>query len=355
MDPVIEALEPGVTVPGLDQLIARSTDATIGHEPSALAALVGAYRMRGDLLVARDASGDAVGALPLVRVRGPFGSTDASVAYLDGGGPIGAPDVRRSLVRAAAARALARGAALEIRASAPVEDGCPDDALVTVSHTKELMVRDLPANEDEIAKKLDGKTRNHLRKALREGLWAETTLATREAVRAFHSVYARTLRDLGSPSHGLGFFYKLARALRGRVHVALVRNHREDVLAGAFVIDDGHGGCVLPWAASDRRADVLEPNTLLYYEMLTNAVRRGRTRFNFGRSTREAPTYRYKVKWGAEPRPIHWTTFTARDVRKAVGGADRKGGFKLATEVWKKLPVSLAKRAGPILCRWIAA
>ncbi|MEZ0227086.1 MAG: GNAT family N-acetyltransferase [Planctomycetota bacterium] len=335
----------------LGSLLATEEGVTIGHEPRVLDALAAAYRLRGEIVVARR-DGVPVGALPLVRIRGPLGAIDASVAYLDGGGPIGPPDVRDALVAFAAARSASRGAVLELRASN--EPTAPDGFATVVSRDKDTLVRALPKDPDEIAKGLDPKTRNQLRKALREGLSSDTVAATPGTIAAFRAVYARTLRDLGSPPHALEFFERLVAALSGRAHVARVIASTGELLAAALVLDDRRGGSVLPWAASDRRADALEPNTLLYHELLTAAVERGRARFDFGRSTRESAQFKFKTRWGAEPTALHWTTIS-RGARRAPVAREKEGKLRHVVAAWRQLPVRLSSSLGPVLLRWLPA
>src|SRR5579872_1688672 len=124
------------------ELLERAEGATLAHEPAVLEALARAYHLKAELLLARRA-GVVVGALPILRIRGPLGATDSSVAYLDGGGPIGPPEVRSALVSLATHRALARCATLELRSRSPVTLA-PERARIEVSREKDLLVRQLP-------------------------------------------------------------------------------------------------------------------------------------------------------------------------------------------------------------------
>ena len=328
-------------------------DSSLSHEVRVLEAIGATLRRRVEVLLARR-RGHLEGALPLVLVRSPWGATDSSVAYLDRGGPIGSPAARETLVRTAARRALERGATLELRSPTPVEIAVAGGE-VHVARSKDTLVCPLPSDPEEVARRLDAKTRNQLRKALREGLRSETVAATPESVGAFHEVYSRTMRDLGSPPHALELFLGLARALGERARVARVLDPEERVVAAALLLDDNHGSTVLPWAASDRRADALEPNTLLYHELLWDSAVRGRRELDLGRSTRDGPAFRFKLRWGAEPRPLYWTTFARPGTRAAPRGSDREGKLAWAVAAWKRLPLGVARALGPLVTRWIAA
>ena len=45
---------------------------------------------------------------------------------------------------------------------------------------------------------------------------------------------------------------------------------------------------------------------LLYWNLLERAVERGQAVFDFGRSTIDGNTYRFKKQWGARPDPAVW-------------------------------------------------
>ena len=45
---------------------------------------------------------------------------------------------------------------------------------------------------------------------------------------------------------------------------------------------------------------------LLYWSLLEYSSDHGYTTFDFGRSSVEASTYRFKAQWGAEPHQLHW-------------------------------------------------
>src|SRR5207245_9031035 len=48
--------------------------------------------------------------------------------------------------------------------------------------------------------------------------------------------------------------------------------------------------------------------SLLYWETLKAACADGVGRFDFGRSSRNSGTYRFKVQWGAREEPLYWYT-----------------------------------------------
>ena len=88
---------------------------------------------------------------------------------------------------------------------------------------------------------------------------------------------------------------------------------------------------------------------LLYSHLMEEGIKRGLTLFNFGRSTANSPTHRFKQQWGGVDVPLSWPCWPAQ-ASHAVAHAD-KPVFKVATAVWQRLPVAVANRLGPSLAR----
>jgi hypothetical protein len=84
----------------------------------------------------------------------------------------------------------------------------------------------------------------------------------------------------------------------------------------------------------------------MYFELMRHAVRRGCTRFDFGRSKCGTGAFSFKKNWGFEPSPLVY----------AVKGDTRETNplspkYRLQVALWKKLPLPLANTLGPWLSR----
>jgi hypothetical protein len=73
---------------------------------------------------------------------------------------------------------------------------------------------------------------------------------------------------------------------------------------------------------------------------------------DFGRSTPDEGTYRFKEQWGARPVRLHWEYCLLRgDAVPDQSPKNKK--FELAIEAWKRCPLWLANRLGPPIVRGI--
>lgn len=291
----------------------------------------------------RDADGRLRGILPLVEMRSRlFGRFQVSVPFVNYGGAIGdSGDIEERLLSAATAHAQRRGMDfVEYRESRP------RDGNWQVRTDKVSMLLSLPEDPDLLWKRFPGKLRSQIRRPLKEG--ARFQSGGSELLSDFYRVFARNMRDLGTPVYPKRFFSAILTRFREQATIGLVRIGREPVAAGLLLT---HGGRTeIPWASSVRRWNRIGVNMLLYWGALSEAIVRGSRVFDFGRSTRDGGTYRFKQQWGATPRQLYWLYWVTE-------GAERPGlrpdnpRYRNAINVWKRLPLPVANRLGPLIVR----
>ena len=107
-----------------------------------------------------------------------------------------------------------------------------------------------------------------------------------------------------------------------------------------------------PWASSLREYSRLSPNMFLYWTMLEYACNNGFKYFDFGRSSPDEGTYKFKEQWGATPNPLHWHYISVNG-KPLDKETSEKSKFDKAIQYWQKLPVSLTNVLGPIIRKHI--
>ena len=292
-------------------------------------------------LVAREGR-EIVGALPLVHVKSSFfGNTLTSLAFLNYGGLVANTDAV-----AAALLTAARNLAERLR--------CHH---VELRH-KARRLADLPYRQHKVAmllglqagmwERLDRKVRNQIRKAQKSGLTAEQ--GDHRLLNAFYEVFARNMRDLGTPVYSQRLFSEVLQVFPERARLHIVRLGSRPVAAG---LTYRTGNTVeVPWASSVRDFNAMCPNHLLYWHVIETALTDGCDVLDFGRSTPNEGTYKFKEQWGAEPLPLHWEyVLTTGNELPNLGPSNPK--FHLMIEAWKKLPLKVATTLGPHVVRGI--
>ena len=197
--------------------------------------------------------------------------------------------------------------------------------------------------------RIDRKVRNQIRKAEKSQLTLQRGGA--ELLSDFYTVFARNMRDLGTPVYSRRLFEEVLRAFPGsRAHSRRAVERR----AGGRRPDVSHGCATveIPWASSIREYNSLCPNHLLYWHAIEAAVAEGCTTFDFGRSTPDEGTYKFKEQWGASPGPLHWEYRLLHD-----GGlpdqSPKNPKFRMMIEAWKRCPLWLTNAVGPHIVRSI--
>lgn len=298
---------------------------------------------QGHYLVAeRDAA--VVGILPLVEFRSRiFGCFLVSLPFVNYGGVIAADaDAGEALVAAAGRIARTRGARhVELR-----HRRRRFPALAPKQH-KVAMLLPLPATADALWEELDRKVRNQVRKATKSGL--TVAIGGAELVPEFYAVFARNMRDLGTPVYPSTLFTRVLETFPAQAHVVVVRHQGRAVAAG--VTWRWRETVEVPWASSLREFNAMAPNNLLYWTILEDAIRAGATVLDFGRSTPDEGTFHFKKQWGAEPEALCWEYDVAAGAMPDQSPKNQK--FQLAIRLWRRLPLPVANALGPRIVRSI--
>jgi serine/alanine adding enzyme len=301
---------------------------TFGHEPIYLSAWQ---------------DGLLSGVLPLVFINSRlFGRTLTSLPFLNYGGVVSNSDaVAGQLVEAAAHVAQQRRCPhVELR-----HIGRRFSALPARQHKVTMLLRLVAP----VWEGLDRKVRNQIRKAQKSGLTAERGGA--ELLADFYTVFARNMRDLGTPVYSRRLFEEVLRAFPERSALHVVRLDGRPVAAGLTFRTAGT--VEVPWASSIRDYNSLCPNHLLYWSAIEAAVDRGCDTLDFGRSTPGEGTFKFKEQWGAQPVPLHWE-YRLLDGAELPNLSPSNPKYRLMIETWKRLPLPIATRLGPHIVRSIA-
>lgn len=314
------------------------------HRPEWCLAVERGCGQRGHVLIAEASDRRLGGILPLSEIRSPlFGSALVSSGFGVGGGIL-AHDEAAETVLAQAARRLA-----EQRKCSSVElrGGRVPAGYEARSGVYAGFARGLPSGDEAIMAAIPRKQRAEVRKALTMGL--DVSIGRGRADRAAHfAVYSESVRNLGTPVFPKALFEAMLDGFDDDADIVTIREQGRPV---ASVLSFYFKGTVFPyWGGGTRRARSLRANELMYFELMRHAATRGCTRFDFGRSKLGTGAYAYKKNWGFEPEPLTYAVCSIR------GGAGREINplsprYRLQVALWRRLPLWLANRAGPLIAR----
>lgn len=336
--------------------LAAAGQASIEHDPRWLNVLSQSMGQRPHLLVASDPANPRAirGVLPLAFVKSwLFGRFLVGLPYLNRAG-VAARDesTERQLIDAAVALADDLGARhLELRHA---NHRAEHDKLTHTREDKPCMLMSLPDSPDALWQQISGKVRNQIRKAEKNNF--TVSFGGPELLEAFYDVFAINMRDLGTPVYPKALFHAILAAFSHEAELVVVRIDGQAV-AGALLIHDPHTQphfgrmTQVPSASCLREFNKTNANMWMYHQLLLRAIERGSGGFDFGRSSEDSGTYRFKKQWGAEPHPTAWQYH----VRNGDIGDVRPDNprYKKRIELWQKLPISLSRILGPRIVRGI--
>lgn len=329
--------------PEWDEFVRAHPQGTAYHLARAVQIGQVTFGLRTTYLSAWDDQGLA-GILPAVRQSSVFfGTFLVSVPFFNYGGVLARDgQAEQALIRAAQELAKEQRAThLELRHQAPLEGIDYPCRLDKVS-----MVLELPPSVEALSKQLGSKLRSQIKRADREP--TETQIGGAELVPAFYVVFCEAMHSLGTPVYPRKFFDAVIDALGERCKLVVIRRNGEPD-AAAFLVR--HGDSIeVPWAATTARAKPLSLNMKLYWTLLKHSVESGCKRFDFGRSSKDSGTYRFKEQWGAQPVQLYWHYWLASgDALPALNQSNPK--YAAAAAVWRVLPRWLVDSIGPFLIR----
>ena len=218
--------------------------------------------------------------------------------------------------------------------------------------TKVRMLYELLDNVDDQMTSFKPKLRSQIKKAIKNGISAHVIASPEdEALDQFYEAFAINMRDLGSPVHSKQWFKSIFAEYGNNAFLVLV--NFEDKCVGGGIVIHSNGKAVIPWASTLRDYNKLAPNMLLYWEVLSEVIRRGINNFDFGRSGYNEGTYRFKKQWGAQACPLQWETLSNKQLVNEV--LSEKSSLRASVEnMWQKMPVGLTTTLGPKIRKYIS-
>lgn len=302
-------------------------------------------------------STSVAGVLPLVHLKHFFfGNSLISIPFFDLGGVLADnKEAEKALINEAVKLGNNfKVDNIELRHQKPINclntDSLPSALCslrcATKSH-KVRMLLELPESSDMLMKSFKSKLRSQIKKPIKEGLKAK--MGGIELLDEFYEIFLVNMRDLGSPVHSKKLLYNVLNEFSDSAKIFIVEKDNKP-LAGSIAV--GFKSVLEnPWSSSLREYSRLSPNMLIYWSMLEYASDNNFSYFDFGRSSPDEGTYKFKVQWGSQPEPLNWQ-FIFYNNKSEIDISDNSKMQK-AVQYWQKLPVSMTRIIGPMIRKHI--
>lgn len=329
----------------IDQYVTSHEAGSIWHTPSALDFIVHIYGHSARYLVATDESNKVIGVFPMIQLNSRlFGNLIVSTPYYNYGGILAdGPEVARRLLEEGIGWRNAIGSqSIELR---HVNDSGLD---CTKRQDKLTFWLPLPAEEQILWDSFQPKVRAQIRRGEKEK--PDFLIGKHELLDEFYRVFARNMRDLGTPVYEKAFFNGLLDYLSDNAWLVVVRIGGQPV-GCAFITGFGMR-MEIPWASTLREYNHTGINMMMYWRILKHAVSHGYQLFDFGRCSKDAGTYRFKQQWGAIPVQLNWD-YALLEGAEPPGLNPNNPKFRFLIGVWKCLPVWLSRMIGPPIVKYL--
>jgi len=292
---------------------------------------------------AENETGNICGVLPIIRLKSHlFGDYMVSMPYFNYGGAIANDsEIESALMNEAVTLAKQLGTEhIEFR------DHIKREGDWKHRTDKVNMLLELPEDIESLNKKLGSKIRAQIRRPLREG--AEIVKGGIELLDDFYNVFSYNMRDLGTPVYSKQFFLEMLKTFPDNTSIVIIRI-KEKAAAAGFLIGF-HDRMEIPWASTIKQYNRYSVNMLLYWEVLNLAIEMNYKIFDFGRSSKDSGTYRFKKQWGATPLQLYWHYWlkSKTDIPQ-INPSNPK--YRIFIKTWQHLPLFLANRIGPALIK----
>lgn len=341
MSVVVEEVSDPSAAAAWERYVEGREDATCYHLRLWQDVASSAYGMRAPYLLCRDARGAVRGVLPLFVVRFPRRSYVTTGMF----GAYGKLLVEDAEACAALVQA-AQGVMRRWRARSLIVKAVGEEPLLAAQgfscqHSSSYATLRLAASADALWRGFRDKIRNAIRKAQRSDLevrWG------RQHLPDYYDVLAENMHRKGTPIYGFSFMRELVTRLGERGEI-LTLWHQGRAVSAALVVSY-KGTVFVPFASSRPAYFRMNPNNLLYWEVMQRACAQGMQVLDFGRSPKGDSTLQFKLNWGAQEQPQPFYVYGRAEMPDT-----RAPGVQRMISLWQRLPRGLADRLGPAICQ----
>lgn len=324
-----------------DAFVRGQEDATFFHLSGWKNVIEKTYKHKSYYLIAKE-EGEIKGILPLFLMKSAFfGKKLISVPFCDYGG-VCANDEQTKNLFIAEAKKITKEKGVNYLELRQLHGNCGGLITKDIYFT---LILDLKPDSEFLWNNFSKKVRNAIRKAVKSNL---VVMMGKEYVNEFYDIFSKNMRDLGTPVHNFSFFSNILSEFPNQANI-LITSYEEKIVGAMFLLQF-KDTTYAPWVSSDRQYFHLNPNNMLYWEAIKYGCEKGVKHFDFGRSKWNSGTFRFKKPWGAIPKQLYYLYYL-NSVDNMPNFDPSNPKYRTLTQVWKRLPVSIATKMGPKIRR----
>ena len=344
--------EPSFGVEQYQAFIAQHPSTSAYHDPAWLYAVANSYGFT-PLIVSYQHNHETVAVMPAVLMKNlKQQALLCSLPYCDMGGILAlTPESKQNMLQSLVSYCNEQSWQFEYREASSL---LPDDSSANTFEdgTKVRMLYSLLDSPEAQLASFKPKLRSQIKKATKNGVSTEVVpTPTQDHIDTFYTVFAKNMHDLGSPVHNKSWFKAILNAYGQSSFMVLA--HANNTCVGGAIVLHTNTHAVIPWASTLREYNKLAPNMGMYWEVISEVIRRGIHHFDFGRSGFNEGTYRFKKQWGAQASELIWQNMVNAQLELETT-SEKSSSRALVEKTWQKLPLSFTTSVGPVIRKYIS-
>ncbi|MDY6865407.1 MAG: FemAB family XrtA/PEP-CTERM system-associated protein [Halobacteriota archaeon] len=326
-----------------EEFINNSNNSTFYHQIGWKDVVEKTYKHDPYYLIAEE-DGEIKGVLPLFLIKNKiFGKKLVSVPFGPYGGVCADNKVTEDALTEEAKRITKNCKAdyLEIRNIYPKKHPSYVTKSFYVTSVLELNKDNNVVWKDKLSK---GK-----RKMISRSEKKNLTLEWVDKVDGFFRLFARNMRDLGSPVHSISFFKNILHELPENSKILEVRMD-DDVIYSAFYLFY-KDRMINSWSSTLKEYRKYLPTDFGIWNAIKYGCENGYSCYDFGRSQIDSSNFEFKRRWGTEAKELHYQYYL-NTINKVPNSTTSNPDRQIFAKVWKKTPVLVANNLGPMIRKY---
>jgi len=284
-----------------------------------------------------------IGVFPIVYIKSKlFGKILSSMPFVNFGSLCTDSPIATDLLLEEAKQLVKKSDAdyLEIRSLTSVSDSLPS------SLNKVSMTINLDKDPDVIWNGFKTKHRTNIRRVYKDNITVK--FGREELLDTFYDILSQSWKSLGTPIYKKSYFKKIIDSFNEDIIIFVAY---QDGIPIATAFNGYHNNTVEGmWAGTVPGIRKVQPNYVLYWEMIKHACENGYEHFHLGRSTAGSGAEVFKKKWNAYTKQLYWQYILNHDNEIPQINVDNPK-FLLAIKAWRKLPLKVTTMLGPLLAK----
>ncbi len=316
----------------------------IYHLPAWKEVLEESFNYNPFYIFAKDETGKLCGILPLFQVKSLItGNRMVSLPFSYICGPIADSEfVEKEMLKEAEKICCERGCKyMETR------DIKPKNVDLEVSNYFSTYVVNLSSDVDSVWKRMERDIKRGIGKAGNGGLNVipEKNI---ENLTVFNELNQKTHKKVGVPAHPFIFLKNIYQKMQENMELYLAEIGGK-IIAGVFTLNF-KDTILYAYGASDEKYLKYYPNNLLIWKAIEDGCKNGYKYFDFGRASQDnIGLIEFKKRWGSEEKKLFYYYYPKKI--KTLSTNRESSKYKIATSVWKKMPVQLSESLSNILLK----